>query len=167
MGSFPSADEITDKSYLRDIATKTKGTTTQVAKADIPKYVAPTESNRQEISRRAWKIKFKTGQASFTPETIAQLTQLQRDLLIAGNTVVEVHGHTDNVGDPAKNMALSEARAFAVQQWLQKKAPVNFPNGRIRVFSHGSQMPVAPNTTEAGKAQNRRVEIVLLGNTGA
>ncbi|MBC7804921.1 MAG: OmpA family protein [Akkermansiaceae bacterium] len=166
MPSFPSAEEITDKSYLREMATKTKGTTTKVAKADLPKFVAPSESNRQEISRRAWKIRFKTGQASFTPDAVSQLTQLQRDLLIAGNTVVEVHGHTDNVGDPAKNMTLSEARAFAVEQWLQKKSPVNFPQGRVRVFSHGSENPVVPNSTEAGKAQNRRVEIVLLGNTG-
>ncbi|MBC8139709.1 MAG: OmpA family protein [Fibrella sp.] len=166
MPSFPTAAEITDKSYLRDIATRTKTTTTQVAKTDIPKYVAPNESNRQEISRRAWKIRFKTGQASFTPDTMAQLTQLQRDLLIAGNTLVEVHGHTDNVGDPSKNMALSEARAFAVEQWLRKKSPVNFPQGRIRVYSHGSENPVVPNSTEAGKAQNRRVEIVLVGNAG-
>ncbi len=166
MPNFPSAEEITDKSYLRAIATKTKGTTTQVAKAELPKYTAPSASNRQEISRRAWKIQFKTGQASFTPDTVSQLTQLQRDLLIAGNTVVEVHGHTDNVGDPAKNMALSEARAFAVEQWLRKKSPVNFPQGRVRVFSHGSENPVVPNSSEANKAQNRRVEIVLLGNTG-
>ena len=167
MPTFPSADEITDTSYLHDIATHTKGAAMQVAKADLPKYVAPSESSRQEISRRAWRIRFNTGQASFTPDAVSQLTQLQRDLLIAGNTVIEVHGHTDNVGDPSKNMSLSESRAFAVEQWLEKKSPVNFPKGRIRIYSHGSQNPVVPNTSESGKAQNRRVEIVLVGNAGA
>ncbi len=167
--SFPPADEITDTSYLRDIATKGAGgikSATKLAKTDVPKYTAPSASNRQEISRRAWRIRFNTGKASFTPDAVSQLKQLQSDLLIAGNTVVEVHGHTDNVGDPSKNMALSESRAFAVENWLRTKSPVNFPKGRVRVFSHGSENPVAPNSSEAGKSQNRRVEVVLVGNAG-
>ena len=56
---------------------------------------------------------------------------------------------------------MSEARAFAVQQWLQKKFPINFPAGRVRVFAHGQQNPVAPNATPDGRARNRRVEVVL------
>ena len=63
-------------------------------------------------------------------------------------------------------MALSESRAFAVKQWLESKAPVNFPSGRLRVFSHGQENPIAPNSTNEGRAQNRRVEIVL-GTTGS
>jgi outer membrane protein OmpA-like peptidoglycan-associated protein len=74
---------------------------------------------------------------------------------------VEVHGHTDSQGNPQTNMSLSEARAFAVKKWLEKQSPVNFPSGRVRVFAHGQSNPVAPNSSEAGRAQNRRVEIVL------
>jgi outer membrane protein OmpA-like peptidoglycan-associated protein len=62
-------------------------------------------------------------------------------------------------------MALSEARAFAVKTWLEKSFPVNFPSGRVRVFSHGQTNPIAPNSSEAGRAQNRRVEVVI-GTTG-
>jgi outer membrane protein OmpA-like peptidoglycan-associated protein len=62
-------------------------------------------------------------------------------------------------------MALSESRAFAVKEWLEKQSPVNFPPGRVRVFSHGQENPVAPNATAEGRAKNRRVEIVL-GTTG-
>jgi outer membrane protein OmpA-like peptidoglycan-associated protein len=83
---------------------------------------------------------------------------------VASNTAVEIHGHTDNVGDPTKNMQLSEARAFAVKAWLEKTAPANFPTGRIKVFSHGQTQPIAPNTSEDGKSKNRRVEIVLRAN---
>ena len=71
------------------------------------------------------------------------------------------HGYTDNVGDPNGNLKLSEERAFAVERWMEKVAPVNFPKGRIRIFEHGSQNPVAPNSTPQGRAENRRVEIVI------
>ena len=75
--------------------------------------------------------------------------------------MIEIHGHTDNVGNPKANMALSEGRAFAVKSWLEKSSPANFPSGRIRVFAHGQSNPVAPNTTEPMRARNRRVEIIL------
>ena len=94
-----------------------------------------------------------------------ELDQLLRDLLVASGTAVEVHGHTDSQGNPQANMKLSEERAFAVKQWLEQQSPVNFPAGRVRVFAHGQENPVAPNTTAEGRAQNRRVEIVL-GTTG-
>ncbi len=63
-------------------------------------------------------------------------------------------------------MRLSEERAFAVKQWLEQQAASNFPEGRVRVFAHGQQNPVAPNSTEAGKAKNRRVEIVIGTTSG-
>ena len=76
---------------------------------------------------------------------------------------MEIHGHTDNVGDPTKNMQLSESRAFAVKAWLEKTAPANF-KGRLKVFAHGQTQPDASNATEEGKAKNRRVEIVIRAN---
>ena len=75
--------------------------------------------------------------------------------------MIEIHGHTDSQGNPMSNMGLSEQRAFAVRHWLEKQSPVNFPEGRVRVFAHGQQNLVAPNSTPQGRAQNRRVEIVL------
>jgi outer membrane protein OmpA-like peptidoglycan-associated protein len=53
-----------------------------------------------------------------------------------------------------------------VKNWLEQQSPVNFPAGRVRVFAHGPTNPVAPNSTPEGRAQNRRVEIVL-GTTAA
>ena len=88
-----------------------------------------------------------------------------KDLLVAGSTAVEIHGHTDSVGDANANMQLSEARAFAVKQWLEGQSSLSFPEGRVRVFTHGQQNPVAPNSTDEGRAKNRRVEVVI-GTTG-
>ena len=82
---------------------------------------------------------------------------------VASGTVVEIHGHTDSQGNPEGNQKLSEQRAFAVKSWLEKKSPVNFPSGRVRVFAHGSSNPIAPNGTDEGRAQNRRIEIVATG----
>jgi outer membrane protein OmpA-like peptidoglycan-associated protein len=118
------------------------------------------------VSRKSWSINFLTGSANFTPEASRQLQQLLRDLLVANATAVEIHGHTDNVGAPQANMQLSESRAFAVKQWLEQQSPANFPEGRIRVFSHGQENPVVPNSTDANRARNRRVEIVIGTTSG-
>ncbi|MBI5546943.1 MAG: OmpA family protein, partial [Deltaproteobacteria bacterium] len=69
--------------------------------------------------------------------------------------------HTDSSGDPHANLALSEARAFAVKEWMEQRSPAQFPPGRVRVFAHGQENPVAQNLTPDGRAKNRRVEVVL------
>jgi outer membrane protein OmpA-like peptidoglycan-associated protein len=158
--SYPPVREILDTSYVEAIAKRSTART----EAEMPKFV-PGERVKSVVSRRAWQITFDSGKATFTPSAQRELDQLLRDLLVASSTAVEIHGHTDSIGTPEKNMALSEARAFAVKQWLEGQSPVNFPSGRLRVFSHGQENPVAPNATPEGRAQNRRVEIVL-GTTG-
>ena len=90
--------------------------------------------------------------------------KLLADLIVAGGTKVEIHGHTDNVGDPQQNQDLSEQRAFAVKKWLEQQSPANFPQGRVTVLAHGQTKPLDSNTTEAGRSKNRRVEIVLGAN---
>ena len=164
--SYPPVDDILDTTYLQAVAGRSRVGQSATAAAQ-PAFAPATFTGRLRnvVSRRAWQITFQTGSADFSPDARQALEQLLRDLLVASGTVVEVHGHTDNVGSPKANLDLSEARAFAVKEWLEKQAPVNFPDGRLRVFVHGQQNPVAPNATEAGRARNRRVEIVL-GTTG-
>ncbi len=164
--SIDPVERVTDTSYLKAIASRAgnRPTRTQVAAA-TPKFTksAPVKS---VVSRRQWNIRFQTGRAAFEGQTVKDLERLRRDLLVASGTVVEIHGHTDSAGNPQANMALSEARAFAVKNYMEKKFPSNFPEGRIRVFAHGQQNPIAPNSTEQGRAKNRRVEVVI-GTTGA
>jgi outer membrane protein OmpA-like peptidoglycan-associated protein len=168
MGSYYPASEVTDLTYIKAVAASAPQASRQVAKVDLPVYKAPTSTQRRvEVGRRNYNIQFQTGKAAISPNSFKTLETLRRQLLVAGNTVVEIHGHTDNVGNPQANMNLSEARAFAVQEYLRKKSSVNFPASRLRVFAHGQQQPVVPNTTEGNRARNRRVEIVLVGNAGA
>jgi outer membrane protein OmpA-like peptidoglycan-associated protein len=162
--SYYPVGEVLDTSYVQAIAGRSQAGQTTIAAADQPAF-APSAPVRSVVSRKSWQINFQTGSANFSPETERELDRLLQDLLVASGTVVEVHGHTDNVGNPKTNMDLSESRAFAVKQWLESKAPVNFPEGRIRVFAHGQENPVAPNSTDNGRARNRRVDIVL-GTTG-
>lgn len=91
------------------------------------------------------------------------MQELKDSLAITG-LFIQVDGYTDNTGSEGVNQALSDARASAVKDWLQKHAPANFPDSRFKIAGHGSQNPVAPNETMAGKAANRRVEITLLGS---
>jgi OOP family OmpA-OmpF porin len=106
------------------------------------------------------QLTFGTGSAEITPQTEQQLQQLFDELSI-NSLAVEVHGHTDNTGDAGANQQLSEDRAIAVKQWLERRSAATFPPGRVRVFAHGSTQPVESNRNEAGRAANRRVEIVI------
>jgi outer membrane protein OmpA-like peptidoglycan-associated protein len=71
---------------------------------------------------------------------------------------IAVEGHTDNVGSDAYNENLSRARANAVASYLEREG---VPEERIELAGFGEQKPVAPNDNEAGRQQNRRVEIVI------
>ena len=158
--SYPKVSEILDTSYIQDVAQRSAPTTP----AETRTFSA-SEPVSSVISRKSWHINFDTGKATFTPGAMTDLNQLLRDLLVAGGAAVEVHGHTDDTGSADANQRLSEERAFAVKNWLEQQSSTNFPQGRVRVFAHGSTNPIAPNSTPEGRAQNRRVDIIL-GTTG-
>ena len=68
---------------------------------------------------------------------------------------IEINGHTDNQGDAAKNLVLSQKRSDAVKAYLVSKG---IATERLSAKGFGQTMPVADNATAAGKAKNRRVE---------
>ena len=71
-----------------------------------------------------------------------------------------MEGYTDNRGDKAYNEQLGLDRAESVKRYLYEEHQI--PLHRISVISYGSDKPIAPNTTKAGRAQNRRVVIKVL-----
>ena len=73
-------------------------------------------------------------------------------------TIIEVAGHTDNVGEAAYNRQLSQRRASAVAQYLGSRG---VSDQRIMTAAGGEEHPVASNATEQGRAANRRVEVTL------
>jgi outer membrane protein OmpA-like peptidoglycan-associated protein len=74
-------------------------------------------------------------------------------------TMVEVAGHTDDVGDDQSNQVLSERRAAAVASYLESRGVMQ---ERIMIVGAGEAHPIANNDTEAGRAENRRVEITIV-----
>ena len=76
-----------------------------------------------------------------------------------GNEMLEIIGHTDSTGPEAYNQGLSERRAKSVQDYLVSKG---IRASRLTAKGYGESMPVASNDTEAGRAENRRVELIVL-----
>ena len=155
---IPDVKEIEDKSFITGAQAKMSS---GGAEGETAQYSANQAG--PVVSKRSYSITFDTGRATFTEEGVRTMQELKDSLAITG-LFIQVDGHTDNVGSEETNQALSNARAAAVKNWLQKHAPSNFPDSRFKVTGHGAQKPIADNDTAAGRAANRRVEITLLGN---
>ena len=157
--SYPEYSEVVDLSYLKNV--QSTFAPSQITQADVVKF--DTDRGIQNtVSRKNWNITFQTGSAQFTPEAESQLEQIYAQAAIASGLQIKISGHTDNQGSDAINIPLSQARADAVRQWMENKGGVSF-RGRITVKGYGSTDPIADNTSELGRKQNRRVEI-LMGN---
>lgn len=103
-------------------------------------------------------VQFDTGKATLKPESSAILDQVVALLKSEESLALEVQGHTDNVGAPAANLKLSQDRAAAVKAYLVTTGGIGA--ARLTTAGFGDTKPIAPNTTEDGRAQNRRVELV-------
>lgn len=101
-------------------------------------------------------INFDTGKATIRPDSEAVLSEIRKLLVDHPDLRLKVEGHTDNVGAPATNQKLSEARAAAVVAWLGRQG-VNAD--RLTPAGFGDAKPIVDNTTEEGRARNRRVEL--------
>ena len=114
---------------------------------------AIAKSGRLDI----YGITFATGQAAITPASDAVLNDVLAVLTANPDWRLRIEGHTDNVGDKAANMKLSTARAAAVAAWLAGKG---VDPGRLAPAGLGDTQPVAENTTDDGRARNRRVVLI-------
>ena len=102
-------------------------------------------------------ILFETGKATLKPESMEEIQKVAEYMKKNPTARFEVQGHTDNQGSDAVNDPLSQQRAEAVVAALEKEGVDPF---NLRPVGKGSHEPVADNSTEAGRAQNRRVEFI-------
>jgi outer membrane protein OmpA-like peptidoglycan-associated protein len=103
-------------------------------------------------------VLFAFDSASLQPGALDPLHEVAKFLQDYPERAIAVEGHTDNVGSDGYNLQLSRARAQSVAQQLERDG---VPSGRIAVRGFGEQKPKAPNDNDAGRQQNRRVEIVI------
>lgn len=104
-------------------------------------------------------ITFGFDRSDLQPQFYPVLDDVAATLAEYNQTIVEVAGHTDSKGTDAYNQALSERRAASVGNYLMGRGLVR---DRFILVGAGESRPVASNDTEAGRAQNRRVEITLV-----
>jgi outer membrane protein OmpA-like peptidoglycan-associated protein len=109
-------------------------------------------------------ITFPINSYQIQPQFYGTLDQVAQTLAAYPQTLIDVYGHTDPTGGDAINVPLSRNRAESVANYLSQRG-VN--RARIATQGFGSSQPIADNGTEAGRAQNRRVELRIVPATNA
>ena len=107
------------------------------------------------------RVKFKSDKYDLNDDAKKALDEFATKVKgLSDQYFIEIQGHTDDTGSTKYNEDLGERRAEAVRRYLsrEQKLPLN----RMSTISYGDTLPLAPNKTKAGRAQNRRVVIVVL-----
>jgi peptidoglycan-associated lipoprotein len=158
-----------DKEAEAALQAANKAATAADAAADLAKTVeAETEALEKASRKLVYEVVMSEQQGGFAFDS-AELTDTakqQIDELVAKlkqeprNAFITIEGHTDYIGSTTVNEKVGLERARAVEQYLYEQHRI--PLHKMEVISYGEANPVAPNTTRAGRAQNRRVEIKVL-----
>ncbi len=130
------------------------------ASSGTPVAIDRTADNRLKVNVPS-DVSFQTGSATIRPEMRPVLDELGRNL--DGTMRVTIVGHTDSTGSDAINDPLSLERAEAVRDYLTARGA---NRNQVGVSGRGSREPVSNNTTDSGRAANRRVEIFLAETQG-
>lgn len=104
-------------------------------------------------------VTFASGSEALQPQFYDTLDDVARVLQAYPSTLIDITGHADSDGADDFNLALSERRARSVADYLVQNGRLNA--NRIALAGRGERQPIASNATAAGKAQNRRVEILI------
>ena len=120
--------------------------------------VSVTRVGQQIILNMPSNITFATDQSAVQPQFNQTLVSVALVLKKFDKTLVDVSGHTDSQGDDAYNLELSRKRAISVATILANQGIVQ---QRFSITGRGENNPIASNSTEQGRSQNRRVEIQL------
>ncbi|HEX9192776.1 MAG TPA: OmpA family protein, partial [Burkholderiales bacterium] len=120
--------------------------------------VTVTRKGEDIVLNMPGNVTFRTGSADLNAQFFKVLDGVAQVARKYDKTIIEIAGHTDNVGGADFNRQLSQRRASAVAQYLMSKG-VTEP--RIMTAAGGEEHPIASNSTEQGRAANRRVEVTL------
>jgi outer membrane protein OmpA-like peptidoglycan-associated protein len=128
-------------------------------KQQLNQVLQTTESARGLIVNMS-DVLFDFNKYSLKPDAQLKLARVSGILLAYPNLKLQVEGYTDNLGSDEYNQKLSEQRANAVRDFLVSQS---VPEGNMSATGYGKSNPIADNSTNAGRAQNRRVQLVVSG----
>lgn len=155
-----SSKDWADARFVANLAAKYPG-----QKVEEKEVVAKAPSKEDvPILQQQIQVQFTPGSDEIMAGSYFLLDKIGELMTSFGSTILRVEGNTDSTGAQSANASLSERRAVSVKNYITK----NFPNikpERFQTIGRGSQNPVAPNTSEAGRQMNRRTDIkVILSN---
>ena len=152
-----NAKEWADTRFLQTIASYYPG-----QKVEEAQVVAKAPSSKDvPILHQQIQIQFTPGSDQIMPGSYLLLDKLGETMTSFGNTVLRIEGNTDSTGSQAVNQPLSEKRAQAVKNYIVQNFP-HIPPTRFQTIGRGAANPIAENTTEAGRQQNRRTDIKVI-----
>jgi outer membrane protein OmpA-like peptidoglycan-associated protein len=125
----------------------------RIAKGAVPLY----DRMASDGKIITYGITFDIGKATIKPESMGEINRFVKLMQDNPDLKFEVQGHTDNTGSAATNQTLSEQRAKAI---VAKMVELGIPASRLTSVGKGASAPIADNSTDEGRAKNRRVEFV-------
>ncbi len=128
------------------------------ALASLNEIAKVKEEARGVVITLSGAVLFATGKYTLLPIAKSKLDEVAKALLDQSFRNIVVEGHTDSKGSVSKNQALSQQRADSVREYLVSKG---IPSDKIKANGLGSSRPIADNDSADGRANNRRVEIVV------
>ena len=131
--------------------------------SEVRDYFDPSEAEvykrENQLIIRLKAIRFPVGQSVIMPDNYALLGKVQRAIRAFGTPDVIIGGHTDSTGPEPLNEHLSQQRAEAVRQYMVANGILPFD--KIIAVGYGSMRPLASNSTEKGRAMNRRIDVTI------
>ncbi|TJZ62893.1 hypothetical protein FAZ15_00880 [Sphingobacterium olei] len=121
---------------------------------------SPIQQLMEKGSFSTTGILFDTGSSLIKPESFGIIKSIANLLIQDTELRLQIAGHTDNVGDEQRNLVLSQQRAAAIKSLLESEYGIGAD--RLETLGKGESVPISTNTSEAGKAKNRRVEFIKL-----
>ena len=147
-------------SQVSDVATDAQGTAKDALDRANAAHKLAEGKFLYQVVLSDDSVKFPTDVHAVSPEAQQRLTELADKLKTDNrNVYLEIQGHTDARGGTDYNEKLGEERAEAVRRYLNQQG---IALNRMATISYGKDAPVAPNATPEGRAQNRRVVIIVL-----
>jgi peptidoglycan-associated lipoprotein len=148
------ADQNTKLAQLSDTARDALARAQEAGKLAKGKFL-------YEVTLTDDSVRFGLNKSELSPEAKAALDAFAKKVVAENkNVYIELQGHTDNTGSAQYNLQLGQARAEAAMRYLSMQD--NFPLHRMNAISYGSTKPIADNKTREGRAQNRRVTLVVM-----